>query len=154
MLARIHLGHTRLTHGHLMNHGVPPSRSNCHCPLTNNHIFLNCPTASKHYSSRFPFLSTLTQSPHIHDFMSANHSSATGHFPMRDTMPPCHVSTCVVFVTVRRSRSAGTWTFKCRQPSSRYPGLERKGFASACYPFRSWLQRHPVIHFGAGECPF
>ncbi|MPC66652.1 hypothetical protein E2C01_060802 [Portunus trituberculatus] len=51
-------------------------------------------------------------SPYLHlsNFMSANHSSATAHFPMRYTMLSRHISTCVVVVTVRRLRSARTWT--------------------------------------------
>ena len=58
----------------------------------------------------WPVLAENSHTSSINNFMSANHFSVTAHFPMRDTMPPHHVSTCVVFITVRRSSSAETGT--------------------------------------------
>ena len=45
ILTRLRIGHTRLTHGHLMSspHGIPPTCEVCHCQLSIEHIFIHCP---------------------------------------------------------------------------------------------------------------
>lgn len=41
-LARLRIGHTRMTHGFLMCNEDPPLCSTCQCPDTISHIFTNC----------------------------------------------------------------------------------------------------------------
>ena len=45
ILTRLRIGHTRLTHGHLMSspHGNPPVCDMCQCQLTIKHLFIDCP---------------------------------------------------------------------------------------------------------------
>ena len=43
ILARVRLGHTRLTHGHLMSRDPPPYCEGCIVPLTVSHILAECP---------------------------------------------------------------------------------------------------------------
>ena len=45
ILTRIRIGHTRLTHGHLMSspHESPPLCDVCQCQLTIKHLFIDCP---------------------------------------------------------------------------------------------------------------
>ena len=54
MLNRLRIGHTRLTHGYLMDQDVPirPSCLWCNEPLSVKHIFLTCPQIS-HYRNFF-----------------------------------------------------------------------------------------------------
>ncbi|XP_073972971.1 uncharacterized protein [Rhodnius prolixus] len=42
VLARLRIGHTRLTHGYLMNRDAAPICSSCDVPLTVKHIMLDC----------------------------------------------------------------------------------------------------------------
>ena len=42
ILARLRLGHTRLTHGYLMENGRPPTCSVCNTTVTVEHILLSC----------------------------------------------------------------------------------------------------------------
>lgn len=42
ILTRLRIGHTRITHGHLMNREPPPICDNCQTPLTVKHILLDC----------------------------------------------------------------------------------------------------------------
>ena len=42
-LCRLRIGHTRLTHGHLMANQDPPNCNECQTRLTVQHILLNCP---------------------------------------------------------------------------------------------------------------
>lgn len=44
MLSRLRIGHTRLTHGHLMRgEPIPPFCANCIVPLTVEHFLVECP---------------------------------------------------------------------------------------------------------------
>ena len=42
ILARLWLGHTRLTHGYLMENGRPPTCSVCNTTITVEHILISC----------------------------------------------------------------------------------------------------------------
>ena len=54
ILARLRIGHTRLTHGYLMeNNGVLPYCLSCIVPLTVEHIMLECPDYSNFRRSCF-----------------------------------------------------------------------------------------------------
>ncbi|KAL4104062.1 hypothetical protein QTP88_019375 [Uroleucon formosanum] len=44
MIARVRIGHTRITHSYLMRRELKPRCKTCNCELTVNHIFLECPT--------------------------------------------------------------------------------------------------------------
>jgi ribonuclease HI len=44
MIARVRIGHTRITHSHLMRKEPKPRCETCNYELTVNHIFLECPT--------------------------------------------------------------------------------------------------------------
>ena len=46
ILARLRIGHTRLTHGYLMERGVQPYCEDCLVPLTVAHILTECPSLS------------------------------------------------------------------------------------------------------------
>ena len=44
-IARLRIGHTRLTHGHYMSRGRPPECTYCGTtPLTTDHFLMNCQT--------------------------------------------------------------------------------------------------------------
>ena len=58
VLARLRIGHTRLTHSHLMSSAPPPICTSCNVPLSISHIFLNCPLYTSERRQWFPPLST------------------------------------------------------------------------------------------------
>jgi ribonuclease HI len=43
VLHRARIGHTYLTHAHLLKHDAAPECGNCHCTLTVQHILVECP---------------------------------------------------------------------------------------------------------------
>lgn len=53
VLARLRIGHTRLTHGHLLSGSPPPYCDDCLVPLTVAHILTECPTFSEHREEQF-----------------------------------------------------------------------------------------------------
>ncbi|XP_069160418.1 uncharacterized protein [Procambarus clarkii] len=53
-LARLHIGHTRLTHGHLMERRPAPYCPSCIVPLTVVHVLLECPDFQDERVSCFP----------------------------------------------------------------------------------------------------
>jgi len=42
-ITRFRIGHTHLTHGHLMNKDSPPLCSICQCSVTVHHVLIDCP---------------------------------------------------------------------------------------------------------------
>ena len=68
-LARLRLGHTGITHGHLMCRDPPPVCPGCCSPLTITHLFLDCPDTLNHRRAAFPFMSTLRRPPVLTDFL-------------------------------------------------------------------------------------
>ena len=62
VLARLRLGHTRLTHGHYMSRGPRPLCPRCDTRLTVRHILVDCPRFAAARSSCFPFLPTIQPS--------------------------------------------------------------------------------------------
>ena len=56
VLARLRIGHTRLTHGHLMSHSDPPRCPSCHVPLSVVHFLIDCPRYASLRRSVFPTL--------------------------------------------------------------------------------------------------
>ena len=54
MLTRLRIGHTRLTHEHLMKspHGNPPICAECQCQISIKHIFIEC-KKYEHYRQIF-----------------------------------------------------------------------------------------------------
>ncbi|CAF4043758.1 unnamed protein product [Rotaria magnacalcarata] len=57
VIARLRIGHTRLTHGYLMESGVRPYCLNCIVPLTVEHILVECPDFQDHRRTYFSRLS-------------------------------------------------------------------------------------------------
>ena len=47
-LAGLKIGHTKLTHGFLMEGGNPPFCEECVVPLTMKHILIECPSLEEH----------------------------------------------------------------------------------------------------------
>ena len=56
VLARLRLGHTRLTHSYLMSRSPPDLCSHCQVPLTISHVLLSCPHLTNARSISFPHL--------------------------------------------------------------------------------------------------
>lgn len=56
VLCRLRIGHTRLTHGHLMERGPPPYCGRCFEPLTIVHVLVECPRYSHIRRRLFPTL--------------------------------------------------------------------------------------------------
>ena len=56
VLARLRIGHTRLTHGHLMSRSDPPHCPHCHVPLSVVHLLVDCPRYASLRRSLFPSL--------------------------------------------------------------------------------------------------
>jgi len=54
MLARLRIGHTRLTHKYLMERGEPPQCETCQTQLTVRHILAECPTFAAQRLRHFP----------------------------------------------------------------------------------------------------
>lgn len=48
VLCRMRIGHTRFTHGYLLDRDEQPECDRCGCPLTVNHILVECPTYTAH----------------------------------------------------------------------------------------------------------
>ena len=61
LLARLRLGHTRITHAHLFTSDPPPLCSNCRIPLTVEHILIQCPD----YNSKRYHLLEFTRSHNL-----------------------------------------------------------------------------------------
>ena len=55
-LARLRIGHTRLTHGHFMTHTDPPRCPSCHVPLSVVYFLIDCPRYASLRRSLFPSL--------------------------------------------------------------------------------------------------
>ena len=69
-LARLRIGHTRLTHGHLMSKDPPPICPHCQSRLTVAHILLSCPRYTMLRTNTFPFLTQLGHPPTTKDLLS------------------------------------------------------------------------------------
>lgn len=69
-LARLRLGHTRLTHSHLMSNSPPDLCPHCHIPLTVSHILLTCPHLQNARSTFFPHLSPSPPGPYLSDLLT------------------------------------------------------------------------------------
>jgi len=73
IISRLRIGHTRLTHSHLLEGGPPPICIPCNQPLTIQHILIECidfqNTRTKHYTST-----------NIEELLSATHPSAILNF--------------------------------------------------------------------------
>ena len=56
-LIRLRIGHTQLTHGHLMSQSPRPTCSFClDAPVSVRHIFIDCPALNNHRIRCFPLL--------------------------------------------------------------------------------------------------
>ena len=73
-LARLRIGHTRLTHAYLMSRSDPPLCPLCNVPLSVPHILLSCPRFNTARTSAFPHLSSLHRPPNISDILTESHS--------------------------------------------------------------------------------
>ena len=60
-LARLRIGHTRLTHGHLMTRSDPHRCPSCHVPLSVVHFLVDCPRYASLRRSLFPSMQS-----HLH----------------------------------------------------------------------------------------
>ena len=69
-LARLRIGHTRLTHGFLMSRDLPPTCPHCRSRLTVSHILLTCPRLAGLRLHFFPFLSSLGRCPTLSDLLA------------------------------------------------------------------------------------
>ncbi len=69
-LARLRLGHTRLTHSHLMSHSTPDLCPHCHIPLTVFHILIECPHLLNTRSTSFPHLPSAPPGPHLSNILT------------------------------------------------------------------------------------
>ena len=69
-LARLRIGHTRLTHGYLMSGDPPPVCTHCHVLLSIHHILLVCPLFARLRSQYFPFLTRLRRPLSLSDLLS------------------------------------------------------------------------------------
>ncbi|CAF4924610.1 unnamed protein product [Rotaria socialis] len=68
VLTRLRIGHTRITHGHLMtNSREQPNCDTCHVPLTVPHILLSC---TLYNNDRKQFFPSLTTSSLLNDILS------------------------------------------------------------------------------------
>jgi hypothetical protein len=56
VLARLRIGHTYLTHVHLLKNEDPPQCVGCDCPLTVEHLLVSCvdftPTRQRYYKEQ------------------------------------------------------------------------------------------------------
>ena len=73
-LARLRIGHTRLTHGHLMSQSPPPYCLSCKVNNTLSHILLSCLIYTHFCHSVFPHLAVSCQPPSLVDILSKSPS--------------------------------------------------------------------------------
>ena len=69
VISRLRLGHTRLTHSHLMNKEPAPRCEKCLCPLTVSHVLLDC---NKFCAQRSLFLNDYTSIKEIFSKISCS----------------------------------------------------------------------------------
>ena len=69
-LARLRIGHTRLTHSYLMSRSPPPLCPSCHSPSSLSHFLLHCPAFANARTVAFPHLSSLPRAPSLADLLS------------------------------------------------------------------------------------
>ena len=69
-LARLRIGHTRLTHSHLMTRSPPPLCPSCNSPYSLSHILLLCPAFASARAVTFPHLASLPRAPCLADLLS------------------------------------------------------------------------------------
>ena len=60
VLARLRMGHTRLTHGYLMERKPVPLCNQCNVQLTVQHILIDCPLYTQQRNHRFRHLDVNT----------------------------------------------------------------------------------------------
>ena len=69
VLARLRIGHTRLTHSYLMTRSSPTLCSTCQSPLSVSHILLTCPKYISARTTAFPHLTSLLRPPNLKDIL-------------------------------------------------------------------------------------
>jgi len=69
-LTRLRIGHTNLTHPHLMTRSPPTLCPSCHIPFSVSHILLFCPRYAADRAATFPCLSYLPRQPGLHDILT------------------------------------------------------------------------------------
>jgi len=69
-LTRLRIGHTNLTHSHLMTRSPSTLCPNCHIPFSVSHILLFCPCYAADRAATFPYLSDLPRQPCLHDILT------------------------------------------------------------------------------------
>lgn len=80
-LARLRIGHTRLTHSYLMSRSPPDLCPHCQTPFSVQHILLTCPHLSDARRAAFPHLTTLPRAPCLSDVLSES-----SHFSLDNLM--------------------------------------------------------------------
>ena len=80
-LARLRLGHTRLTHSFLMSRSPKPCCPTCKTALSVSHILLDCPQYAQARLTSFPFLTHLSRPPSLIDILGE-----TTHFSITNIM--------------------------------------------------------------------
>ena len=73
-LARLRIGHTRLTHSYLMSHSPPPLCPSCGSLLSLPHLLLSCPALTPQRLLAFPHLSSLSRPPSLADVLAESPS--------------------------------------------------------------------------------
>ena len=78
-LARLRIGHTRLTHSYLMSRSPPALCPHCHASLSVHHILLSCPHLSNTRYTSFPHLPPLSQNPKLSDILTESPHFSIDH---------------------------------------------------------------------------
>ena len=68
-MARLRIGHTRLTHGFLMDRSDPSLCTHCDTQVTVSHVLLTCPLHAGARDFYFPHL-RLSRPPKLEDILS------------------------------------------------------------------------------------
>jgi kelch-like protein 2/3 len=81
VLARLRIGHTRLTHGYLMERGRPPYCDDCLVPLTVKHMLAECPSYRAERIRWFPRVALLRDADDILIEILAENNATNFHTP-------------------------------------------------------------------------
>jgi len=82
-LCRLRIGHTRLTHGFLMDRSAPPFCMDCILPLTIKHIIAECPSFEAARQTHFPFIQSRDPAVILKSILGENPNRTFDHQPLK-----------------------------------------------------------------------
>jgi len=89
MLTRLRIGHSLMTHGHLMERRHQPYCDDCLVPLTIKHVISECPTYSDNRLDLFPQTEGMDMDKIMKEILAEKQGVAFNLGPLVDFIEKC-----------------------------------------------------------------